>query len=222
SFLMGLALIAEWHSFRRTARLACFGLALLLTYSGTGLLVLFIAMLFPLGRGTLVRLAVLGAAGAIVLFLLGDALNLWFTLGRLDEFGAERSSAYIRYIAPFRLIADTLGSTGWSAWLGHGPGAIARETAAYEFHDPTWAKLLFEYGIFGAFACVGLFVVALRTPVVPERLRAVLFCSWLVMGGHLLTPEQNFLTLALVGLLGPARPLEPLATSEFHHEPAYS
>jgi hypothetical protein len=33
----------------------------------------------------------------------------------------------------------------------------------------------------------------------------MLFAGWLVMGGHLLSPEQNFLTLALVGLVPPAK-----------------
>jgi hypothetical protein len=71
---------------------------------------------------------------------------------------------------------------------------------SYEFHDPTWAKLLFEYGALGFVTFVGLFLTALRRPGIPLQLRAALFWGWLIMGGHLLSPEQNFLTLMLVGL----------------------
>jgi hypothetical protein len=40
----------------------------------------------------------------------------------------------------------------------------------------------------------------LRRPSLSLQVRATLFWGWLIMGGHLLSPEQNFLTLALIGL----------------------
>ena len=201
SFVMALALMAESLSYRRVGRLICFGLALLLTYSGTGLLALLIGMLIPMNRKTMLRLSLLACLGGAAFLLLDDALNLSFTLGRLDEFGSESSSAYIRYIAPARLIAETWSAEPWTLWLGHGPGTILRKEAGFEFHDPTWAKLVYEYGVLGFVAVVTLFLLALRRPTVPMRVRAMLFAAWLVMGGHLLSPEQNFLTVALLGLL---------------------
>lgn len=48
---------------------------------------------------------------------------------------------------------------------------------------------------------MALFATALYRPRVPQQLRAVLFFSWLLMGGHLLTPENNYFTLTLVGLM---------------------
>jgi hypothetical protein len=207
SFLMALALVMECLGRRRAPRIAVFGLALLLTYSGTGLLALLIGMLIPLDRKTLVRLTLLAGAGGLAFLLLDDALNLSFTLGRLDEFGSERSSGYIRYIAPGRLLADTAASEPATLWFGHGPGSISHKEAGFEFHDPTWAKLVFEYGLLGFVAFVGLFLVAMRGTAAPLRVRAMLLAAWLVMGGHLLSPEQNFLTLALVGLF--PRPEQP-------------
>lgn len=199
SFIMALALIAEWIAKKRLSRMVGLGLALLLTYSGTGLLALFIGSLFPLGRRTLLQSLLLGTVAGLALWLLGDALNLSFTLGRLAEFDSERSSGYIRYLAPLRLLGDTFDRESWTPLIGHGPGAISRETQGYEFHDPTWAKLGFEYGLLGALSFLALFLLALRRSTVPIQLRATLFFAWLVMGGHLLSPEQNYLTLALVG-----------------------
>lgn len=202
SFVMAMALIVEGALYRRVPRMAAFGLALLVTYSGTGLLALFVGLLFPLGMRTVLRLGAVALVGTLVFVVLGDALNLSFTLGRIGEFSSEKSSAYIRYVAPMRLVLDTINDTPWSVWLGHGPGTISRGVATYyDFHDPTWAKLLFEYGVIGFIAFVALFVTALHRPRVPSPLRAVLFVSWLVMGGHLLTPENNYMTLTLIGLM---------------------
>jgi hypothetical protein len=203
SLAMALALLLELALYRRPLRVVCFGLALLLTYSGTGLLALLTGLMFPLGLKTVARLAAVALAGALAFLLLGDTLGLSFTLSRIGEFGSEHSSAYIRYIAPARLLNETVETEVWTFWLGHGPGTILRTSQGFVFHDPTWAKLWFEYGAFGFVSFVALYLVALRRPRVPVQLRAALFLSWLIMGGHLLAPENNYLTLVLAGLLPP-------------------
>ena len=199
--MLALALLAEWSGGRRLWRVATLGFALLLTYSGTGLLALCIGMLFPFGRKALFRVLILATAGFLVLGVLGNSLNLSFTTQRLAEFGSERSSAYIRYIAPFRVVSDTLGSEVWTPWLGHGPGTISREVQSYEFHDPTWAKLLFEYGLFGFVLVVALYITVLLRSRTPSPIRVALFLCWLIMGGYLMVPEPTVLALVLVGLL---------------------
>src|SRR5689334_17933392 len=67
-------------------RVAVFGFAMLLTYSGTGLLTLFIAMLFPLGLKTVIRMGLLAIGGILIFTALGSTLNLGFTAGRINEF----------------------------------------------------------------------------------------------------------------------------------------
>lgn len=190
SFLMALATIVELNGDRRWLRICAFLLALLLTYSGTGVLALLLGLLFPLGSRTAVRLAAVAVGGAIVIVLLGEALNLTFTLNRIQEFGSERSSAYIRYVAPWHVISQSIDSDPWSALFGHGPGSIQRTSQAVQAFDPTWAKLLFEYGLIGWVTTVGLVVYALARSKAPTQIRAVLFFSWLLMGGHLLAPDN--------------------------------
>jgi hypothetical protein len=140
-----------------------------------------------------------------VLYVLGDVLNLSFTLGRLAEFGSERSSAYHRYIGPARLIATSFDPDSATAWFGFGPGTISQAKATFDFHDPTWAKLLFEYGVLGTLGMVSLFARSLWRSDVPSELRATLFLSWLLLGGHLLAPDHDYLCLALVTLLPAGR-----------------
>jgi hypothetical protein len=205
SFIMALGLMIECLTHRRPVRIGFLGFALLLSYSGTGLLALLIGLLVPMNHRNLGRLLVVAAGAAGLYLLLAGPLNLSYTVSRLAEFQSEDSSAYIRYIAPGRLIAEAAAAAPATLWFGHGPGTIFRQQVGYEFHDPTWAKLIFEYGVLGFAAFVTLFLVALRGPAVPLRVRVMMFAGWLLMGGHLLSPEQNFLTLALVGLLPQAQ-----------------
>jgi len=203
SFLMALALIAELQLARRPLRLVAFALALLLTYSGTGLLALGLGLMFPLGRRTLVQLLVLSVVGFIAFGLLGDTLNLSFTLNRAQEFGSERSSAYIRYIAPMRVLIDEIGSTPWATLLGHGPGTMQRVAHGVRSFDPTWAKLIFEYGMLGFAAFVTLIVATATRSGAPTPIRVVLCMCWLVMGGYLLSPENcTMLYVLLCGWSG--------------------
>ncbi len=190
SFLMALAAIVEMNTEKRWKRITLFIFALLLTYSGTGVLALLIGLMFPLGRNTLVRLVALVVGGGLLITLLGDTLNLSFTVNRLQEFGSEHSSAYIRYIAPMHVIAGSIDASPWSAVFGQGPGSIQRTAQSFQAFDPTWAKLLFEYGLVGFTAMLALVIHALSQSRVPTQVAAVLFFSWLIMGGHLLSPDN--------------------------------
>jgi hypothetical protein len=201
SFIMALAIILEVGLGRRWWRMACLGLALLLTYSGTGMLALLIGLMFPFGLKTAVRYVGVALVGFLVLWSFGDALNLSFTLSRVGEFNSEHSSGYIRYVAPLRLLNESIDHGAWTAWLGYGPGAIFRTFTSFEFHDPTWAKLIYEDGILGILAFIALFVSALNRARVPIAFRVTLFFNWLIMGGHLLSPEANHMALVLVGFL---------------------
>ena len=137
------------------------------------------------------------AVAALVVLLFDDALNLSFTLNRVTEFGHERSSGYIRYLAPMQVIWESINAELWTPWVGHGPGTIQRSSHRIEFFDPTWAKLLFEYGALGFAVFCALIVYALKRFNAPTQIRAMLFFSWLVMGSHLLSPENLVMLYAI-------------------------
>jgi hypothetical protein len=197
SFLMALAILLELQTTRRLWRLATFGLALLLTYSGTGLLVLAVGLMFPLGRRTVLTLLVGGSVGLLLTLTLGEALNLDFTLSRVAEFGSERSSAYSRYVAPVLRLHAEFDSQPWSAFIGHGPGTILRNARSFSF-DPTWAKALYEYGLLGLMALIALVGYCLTRITASSSLRVALFVGWLITGGYLLSPENCALLYLLL------------------------
>jgi hypothetical protein len=190
SLVLALGIVCELALGARRWALALMAGALVLSYSGSGLLCLAVALAFPLERRTVFRVLGLAALGAVAVLLLGDVLNLSYTINRIAEFGSERSSAYCRFIHPAVAVAQGLHTDAWSALLGHGPGSMTRAGATcVDLHQPTYGKLLFEYGLIGLLAFGALVLLALRRSVAPLRLRVALGFSWLFLGGNLVSSE---------------------------------
>jgi hypothetical protein len=214
SFVMAFSILCEMSVFRRYRRMAVYGLGLLLSYSGTGILAFAIGLMFPFGLKTAMRVGVIAIVGLLVFLLLGDALNLSFTLSRIGEFSTESSSGYIRYVAPMRLLSELVDSDPWTAFVGHGPGTIFRAVRIYEYHDPTWAKLLFEYGLFGFAGFLMMVWFSMSRSHAPIQIRATLFINWLIMGGHLLTPESVLMIYVLLSMWPRGPEEEPALAQE--------
>jgi hypothetical protein len=197
SIAMAFGVICELSLARRKWVIATLAAALVLTYSGSGLLCLAIAMLFPLGWGSVLRVLACAAAAAAVFFLFGEALNLGYTLERVGEVNSDKTSAYCRFIYPNLLILQNLDANAWSALLGHGPGTMPKSDAMCgNGVETTYAKALFEYGLAGALAFAALVLHALNRSAAPIRVRVALGVMWLLLGGNLLTSE--FLLLILL------------------------
>lgn len=215
SILMAFALLCELSFARRKWVMAILGLAVVLTYSGSGLLCLAAAMLFPLGRGTVLRLLACAMLAAAIFLLLGDALNLSYTLDRVDEINSERSSAYCRLVYPGAVALQQIDSGTWTSLLGHGPGSMERMGATCaEGHQTTYAKALFEYGVVGALAFGALILCALNRSAAPIRIRVAVGVTWLLLGGNLLASEV-LLFIYLLSAMWPegtaARAVKPSA-----------
>ena len=190
SVVLAFGIICELALGARRWAVALMAAGLVLSYSGSGLLALGVALVFPLERRLALRILGVIACGAVLAMLFGDALNLSYTLNRLDEFGDPGSSAYCRFIQPAVSVAQGLQTDAWSAFLGHGPGSLTRagQTCA-DLHEPTYGKLLFEYGLLGALAFGALILHALNSSGAPLRLRIALAVSWLFLGGNLVSSE---------------------------------
>jgi hypothetical protein len=200
SQLLGLALIAEMAFFRPSWRLAILGLALLLSYSGTGLVVcaLFVPLLLiRRGHG---RTVLAGLGVVVVLLVFADLIHLTSTFERIDEFGSERSSAFARFLSPFYLFNDFLFPQAQTTLFGMGPGSIDPYFNAmdYTVHDPTWGKLFFEYGVVGTIPFMIFICRCMFTGARSFSLSAAVFFTYLVLGGNLVDARMEPLILALV------------------------
>ena len=190
SFLMGMCFLVEMQNSKRLHMMALFITGLLLSYSGTGILTILIGLILLMKLGLLLRFLLIAPVLACLYMTTDDFLNLSFTLSRVSEFSESGSSGYIRYIAPARLISETILDKSWALFTGYGPGSITRTTVGFEFHDPTWAKLIFEYGLTGFVAALVLAFNICKESSWGWRCGAVFFVSWLVMGGNLLAPAS--------------------------------
>jgi hypothetical protein len=203
SLKIALALLLELGSTRRKWAMALLAAALVLTYSGSGLVVLGVALLFPFGGRSLLQLAVAVTLAVILFSLPGDPLNLSYTVGRAEEFQQDRSSAACRFILPGRVVARDIDKHGWASLLGHGPGTM---TKMHNTCEPTYSKILFEYGLLGALAFGVLMWGALGRA--PLRVRVAVALEWLLLGA-LLAPDILLVIYLLSGMWPQAASARP-------------
>jgi len=203
SQFLAIAIVAELTLQQRVRRLLIYGTALLVSYSGTGLGLFAVLLPWILYRRGNIMLLVWGFIGAGVLFVASDALNLDTVTQRLGEFEARESSGFARFISPVLLIRDFLLDSAKSFFFGLGAGSIEDVMIASRFndylaHDPTWIKLLIEYGFLAATTLLAYVALALghgnRHPVI---FTAVLL-TFLFLGGYLLNGTMHVLFVTLM------------------------
>jgi hypothetical protein len=86
--------------------------------------------------------------------------------------------------------------------LGRGPGTVQEQFRLLSFSafDPTWGKIIYEYGLLGAAVYFRLFYVAVWRG--PRCLRFAVGYTYLFLGGYLLNPSILMQLAALVVWLG--------------------
>jgi len=199
---LALAIVIEVLFFRRLPWLATFGTAILLSYSGTGLMLL--VLLLPwvlLARRSYKVLAGLFAFG-VVAVALGDLWNMQALVGRAAEFGQTGTSATARYSAGGWLVSAYLMAWPPDLLFGLGPGSFL-DTArlqSFEAHDAAIWKLLFEYGLVGSIAFWLMFAVVLFDRVRARWVAAALMVGFLTFGGMMLDTRLQVLILLFCAL----------------------
>lgn len=190
SQFLAVAIIIELAAFHTGWRLAVFALAYLFTYSGTGLIVL--AASLPLFLGSIQPRHFL-AGGIVILVALtlaGTALNLEVFVERASSFDNEHSSAFARFVGPWLWIRDVQMDNSLAIFFGFGAGSVETlaKTAHIDFHDPTWAKVIMEYGLVGALAFFSFYLYCVFSFPHHRRINWALFVMFTVTGGALLNP----------------------------------
>jgi hypothetical protein len=118
-----LGILIEVLEFRRLRYLLTLSIGFLLSYSGTGLLLLLVFLpLAGLRHDRAALPALLVVIFALGLFATGIIDSSAFT-SRVNEFHSERSSAFARFVSPFYLAAQQFDMEALQALLlGSGPG----------------------------------------------------------------------------------------------------
>lgn len=119
-----------------------------------------------------------------------------FFVQRAGEFesGAliQTSSAAARFINPIIPLADEVLKSTKSYLFGFGPRTQKRDSGRrdYDAHDPTWSKLVYDYGFFGGAVLSSCFLfTSLRYDMPNFYISIVFIAQWLLCGGHFLCLE---------------------------------
>jgi hypothetical protein len=210
SQVMAVALIVEVLAFRRARFLALFVAALLVSFSGTGWIVLasFIAAAtLSLGRRGLV---VAAATAALLGLAVGAAALLAPSFvgavsGRFHEISQIGTSGHMRFVTPFWLAHDVLQRDPAAALLGMGAGASEQVMMPYEYDVNTPVKVALEYG-FPALLAYLLLLVLGRKTAVQRALVVPGVVLLLFAGGYQQFPAMLFPILLIISVarLAPA------------------
>jgi hypothetical protein len=211
SQLAGLALIIELAYFGRISRIICLISALMVAFSGTGLIIVFalgpVVLLWKREPTLFIGLTL------FVLLLLGlyDAFHLDILLARSDELSSTESSGFARFVGIFYLLDLFVFNDPLATIVGRGPGSVYEFVPMVHFqaHDPTWGKVAYEYGLAGlVFYLAMIFYV---TSGAPFFARLSLWILFFFLGGNLLSHVAQAYMLALAAWVPSQN--QPLAVS---------
>ena len=204
SQLMALALIIEAMGRRRLPYLAVFIAGLLLSFSGTGWIVLgaFVvgSMIGAGWRGLLIAVGVLIALGIVLAVASVAAPDFVESLaGRISEVNRPSTSGHLRFVTPFWVLSDVQAINPLAGLVGLGSGVSERLTLPYEYNVNTPIKVMIDYGAPVLVAYVLLFVIGRKTPVqTTVVLPAVVL--FMFTGGYQQFPPMVFIVLLLTAV----------------------
>ena len=202
SQMTALGILIEILEFGRPRYLFVMMVGFLLSYSGTGLILLLVFLpLAALGRGKAGVSALL-----VILFALGlvatGVIDLSTFTSRVGEFGEAGTSGFSRFVAPFWLAAQQFQTESLQALLlGHGPGtakSIVVEAWYTGDFAGMWIKIFDEYGIIGSFMLYCFLASCLRRSRCPGLVIAAIIFAWIFLQG-LMTITIPLCTLSALG-----------------------
>jgi hypothetical protein len=196
SQLCALGLTAELIGRNRATRLLVYAGALVVSYSGTGLVVLAVTLPLVVILHERWDLLLRGLIFLVVLALFADPLNLEVTLRRTGEFDSTQSSAAMRFISWQTLFAERLWNSPRAALLGHGAGTFADIAASYGASEMAHSKIIFEFGVLGGTLYFAFIIYCMLSSAAPWVLRIGMVVTYFMNGAY--TPATLGIAMSLL------------------------
>jgi hypothetical protein len=198
SQLLAVAIVAELCTRGRMTRLALFGLALIASYSGTGIVVLAICLPLCLVAQRRWGLLLTGLLALVAIILVHEYVHAVRLLSRVAEFGSTHSSGYSRFVGGFYLFDQFLWQDPWRALFGYGAGAFTSYAARAHYGADEMAlfKIVLEFGLVGAAAYFGFLFCCLFYSPAPRILTLAVGITYFLNGIY--TPFAHGLALSLL------------------------
>ena len=218
SQLMSIGLMIEVLALRRLPYIAILGGGFLLSFSGTGGILLFVFMLVVavrLGwRGVMVAVGLLLLIGLVIGLVTVLAPDVAASLtSRLNEINTPGTSGHMRFITPFWLLSDVLDRTPQAAIFGLGGGVSERLVIPYNYDVNTPVKVGLEYG-FPALVCyIMVFLVGRRSALQSVLVPPGMVLLTLTGGYQQFAPVVYFVALICGAKLDSSHPATSARTS---------
>ena len=205
SQLLAIGLLVELVTRQRASRLAILVLAMIVSYSGTGFLILAFGLPAALLANQRADLIVVFAAAVVLCAVLAVPLRLDIFLDRLGEFGTSGSSASARFVSWVSLFQQMLFNDTAHALTGYGAGAF-RDVAAqvsYPVAEMLHSKIFIEYGLLGGALYIGFLLYCIVSASAPAAIKIAVVALHFMAGAYsepvtgialsllLLTPPQS-------------------------------
>jgi hypothetical protein len=220
SAMAAIGILIEVLEFRRPKYLILLALGLMLSYSGTGMMILLVALPLTGLVQTRAQLpALLVAFFALTLLGTGIIDTSVFT-SRIGELEDVHASGFQRFISPFWMVAEHFNNASLQALIrGNGPATMKEfvPLANYSSFGGTWFKVLYEYGLIGFFVFTCFLATCFRGSRCPKPVIAALIYYYLFTGDALLSTPLLTIMVVLCTLNGPDRRLGRI--EEARHSP---
>jgi hypothetical protein len=196
SQICALGLVTELAGRTRLVRLGLYASAMLVSYSGTGFLIL--AATLPVyviiyRRWSLIGPAIVFGVAAV---LLSGPLHLDAFLHRTAEFASPRSSGFARFVGWRDLFDDKVWSSTGYALFGHGAGSFYEAAARYSAAEMSYSKMIYEFGVLGALLYFTFIFYCLFTTRAPFIVRLAAAVCFFMNGAY--APSATAFALSLV------------------------
>lgn len=205
SQLMAVGAIVELCTRNRYSRVLLFLAALLVSYSGTGIMALAIALPVLVISQRRWDVLIFACVVAVLLSALAPFLNLEIFLNRSDELSSTGSSGYARFVGGFWMFSEFSLDSVYRSLFGFGPGSMRGliDQSAYRSAEMTLFKTMMELGLTGTLLFCGYVIWSVFDNAAPLAIKFVLIAIFFLGGSF--TPFFHGLALSL--LVWPHHPL---------------
>ncbi len=201
SQLLAVAVVVETVTRVRPWVLAVLLAGMVVSFSGTGLMLLAACLpclAIAKRRWDLLIAGVLLVAAVIALAALIDSpyFNVFFK--RAGEFTATGSSGFARFVGGFYLFEQFLWPEPMRGLFGFGAGSLAeyQAKATWSSGGNAFFKMVFEFGLVGGLAYFAFIGYVLKRSAAPVMLRIAVGCTYLLSGVYI--PFSHGLALGLL------------------------
>jgi hypothetical protein len=202
SQFVALSIIVELVYFKRLIRLLALGMALILSFSGTGLIIL--SLFGTLAFFNLKLNKQLLILPSIVIFGLFFINSEYYQVYEIrfesESLNSNETSFNKRFVAPFQAVQDGL-DTPEKFLFGLGPGAADDLSINYYANFSVIPKLLIEYGFFNTCLFLTFIIYCFFFNRIPLILTGSVFLIYIILSGSLLQPHTVFFAYGITSLL---------------------